>query len=108
MDKKIRPKIKKGDEVLVLTGRDKGKKGKVIKMTPKAGRVIVEGVNLRKKHVRPKKSNEKGETVLVPSPLHISDLQLICPSCSKPTRVGFKGEGESKARRCKKCDDVIN
>ena len=107
MNNETKPKIKKGDTAIVLVGRDRWKKGKIMKVMPKNGRVVIEGVNLRKKHVKPKKSGEKGSTVSVPSSLHISSIQLICPSCSKPTRVGFKGEGKNKVRTCKKCNNTL-
>ena len=97
-------KIKKGDTVLVVKGKDKGKKGKVIKVIPKEARIIVEGVNLVKKHLKPKRVGEKGKIVEIPAPLSWSNVRLICPSCSKPTKVGFRFEGEKKVRYCKKCN----
>jgi len=96
-------KIKKGDTVLIISGKDRGKKGKVIDSFPKTGRVTVEGVNLRKKHVRPKKSGEKGQIVALSSPIAVSGLKLICSKCGKPARIGYKIEGEKKYRICKKC-----
>ncbi len=100
-------KIKKGDQVLVIAGKDRGRKGKVIQALPKGGRVVVEGLNIRKKHVRPKKEGEKGQVVEVPVPLPVSDVKLICPKCGKPTRVGYKIEGNKKYRICKKCNREI-
>ncbi|MDT7868240.1 MAG: 50S ribosomal protein L24 [Candidatus Pacebacteria bacterium] len=97
-------KIKKGDTVLVVKGKDKGKKGKVIKVIPKEARIIVEGVNLVKKHLKPKRVGEKGKIVEIPAPLSWANVRLICPSCSKPTKVGFRFEGEKKVRYCKKCN----
>jgi large subunit ribosomal protein L24 len=97
-------KIKKGDTVLIIAGKDRGRKGKVIEALVKEFRVVVEGINLRKKHVRPKKSGEKGQVVSLPSPLNVSDVKLICTKCGKAARVGFKIEGNKKYRFCKKCD----
>jgi large subunit ribosomal protein L24 len=105
--KTVNLKIKKGDEVLVKSGRDSGKKGKVIRVLPIKNRIVVEGLNMRKKHVRPKKSGEKGSTVSVPFSIHISNVQIICPSCSKPTRIGYNIGGKSKTRICKKCSNTI-
>lgn len=100
-------KIKKGDIVKILSGKDKGKTGKVVRLFPKKKRVMVEGINVYKKHVRPKRQNEKGEIVEVARPINISNVVLICPSCSKPTRVGYSIDGEKKNRRCKKCKSII-
>jgi len=100
-------KIKKGDTVLIVKGKDKGKKGKVIKVIPKEARIIVEGVNLVKKHLKPKRVGEKGKIVEIPAPLSWANVRLICPSCSKPTKVGFRFEGEKKVRYCKKCNKSL-
>lgn len=97
-------KIKKGDTVKILRGKDRGKTGPVLHAFPTELRVTVEGANLMKKRVRPKRQGQKGETVLVPRSLAISNVMLICPSCKKPTRVGSRMEGETKVRFCKKCD----
>lgn len=100
-------RIKKGDNVLVVRGRDRGKKGKVIRALPKETRVVVEGVNLRKRHVRPRKQGEKGEIVSVPAPLYASGVRIICPSCSKLTRIGQRIEGGKKVRVCLKCGNTL-
>jgi large subunit ribosomal protein L24 len=100
-------KIKKGDTVLVVKGKDKGKKGKVIKVIPKEARIIVEGVNLVKKHLKSKRVGEKGKIVEIPAPLSWANVRLICPSCSKPTKVGFRFEGKKKVRYCKKCNKSL-
>jgi len=100
-------KIRKGDQVLIISGKDKGRKGKVIEASPKEGRIVVEGINLRKKHMRPKKAGEKGQIVELPGPLSVSNVKLICPKCKKATRVGYKLEGEKKYRGCKKCGQEI-
>jgi large subunit ribosomal protein L24 len=101
-------KIKKGDTVLIISGKDKGRTGKVIKALPKENKVIVEGLNLVKKHLRPKRSGEKGQIVSIPQPLYVSKVKLICPKCKKPTRVGYEISNDQKFRRCKKCKELFN
>ncbi len=100
-------KIKKGDQVLIIKGKDKGKKGKVLRGFPKELKVLMEGVNIKKKHQRPKKEGEKGQIVEVPVPLPVFNVKLICPKCGKPTRVGFKRREKNKYRFCKKCGEEI-
>lgn len=100
-------KIKKGDQVLIITGKDKGEEGKVIKAMPGENKVVVEGLHLRKKHVKPKKKGESGQVVEFPAPMDVSNVKLICPSCGEPTRVGYKVEKGNKVRICKKCDQEI-
>jgi len=101
-------KIKKGDIVKILKGKDNGKSGKIIKVLPKENKVVIEGLNLYKKHVRPKKQNEKGQIVEVPRPINISNVMLICPLCQKPTRVSFVQINSKKLRKCKKCQGTFN
>lgn len=96
-------KIKKNDNVLVVAGKDKGKTGKIIRSLPKEFRVVVEGLNIRKKHIRPKREGEKGQLIEVSVPMPISNVKLICKSCKKATRVGYKIDGKKKSRVCKKC-----
>jgi large subunit ribosomal protein L24 len=100
-------KIKKGDTVLITSGKDRGRKGKVLGAFPKESRILVEGMNLRKKHQRPKKSGEKGQIVEMPGPMHISNVKLICQKCGKVTRVGYKVLNKNKVRICKKCGQEI-
>lgn len=100
-------KITKGDSVIIISGKDKLKKGKVLKVFPKENKVLVEGVNIRKKHVKPKKSGEKGETIQVSVPINVSNVKLICPRCNQPARVGCKVVGKDKFRVCKKCHQEI-
>lgn len=101
-------KIKKGDTVKVLSGKDRGKKAAVVRVLPREGRVIVEGVNLKKKHRRSRRQDHKGEIILLPAPISASAAQLICPSCGKPTRVGYRfAAGGTKERICKKCGKSI-
>ena len=100
-------KVKKGDNVLITAGKDKGRTGKIMKSLPKELKILVEGINLKKKHVRPKREGEKGQVVSIPAPLDISNIKLICPKCGKATRIGFKTEKDVKNRICKKCKQII-
>lgn len=100
-------KIKKGDKILVISGKNRGKVGKVTNTFPVIKKVIIEGVNLQKKHLRPKKQGEKGQIVEVAAPIHVSNVKLVCDKCNKPTRVNYKKEGDKKYRVCKKCIQVI-
>ena len=92
-------KIKKGDTVHILSGKDRNKRGKVLSVYAKTGTALVEGVNLFKKHRKPRRQGEKGEIIVVPRPLRLSKLMLVCPKCGKPTRVSTVQEGGAKARR---------
>lgn len=96
-------KIKKGDTVLVISGKYRGKTGKALKAFPKEEKILVEGINIVKKHQKPKRSGEKGEIIQMPSPIHVSNVKLICKNCKKATRVGYKIEQGQKIRICKKC-----
>jgi len=96
-------KIKKGDTVLIISGKDKGRTAKVLKALPKERSILVEGINLKKKHVRPKRQGEKGQIIDVPSALEVSNIKIICPKCGKAARVGYKIESDKKVRICKKC-----
>lgn len=100
-------RIKKGDTVLILSGKDRGRTGKVEKVLPKKKKVIVDGINIIKKHVRPRKQKQKGEIVEVSAPLDMSNAKLICPKCNKPARVGYKIVDDNKIRICKKCREEI-
>jgi large subunit ribosomal protein L24 len=100
-------KIKKGDVVKIIKGKDRGKTGKVLKIFPKEGRVLVEGVNIFKKHVRPKRQGEKGEIVEVTRPMSIANVMLVCPQCSSAIRVGFRLQDKEKVRYCRKCGQNI-
>lgn len=100
-------KIKKGDQVLITAGKDKGKKGKVLESKPKAKRIVVENVNLHKKHNRPKKSGDKGQIIELPSAFSVSNVKILCPKCNKAARIGYKIEGSKKHRICKKCQASI-
>lgn len=100
--------IKKGDTVKILAGKDRGATGKVVNSYPLESRVAVEGVNVVKKHARPKRQGQKGEIVNVPRPFPASRAMLVCPNCKFPTRVGFRMDGPRKVRYCKKCKATIS
>lgn len=111
-------KIKKGDKVQMLTGKDKGKTGKILQVFSDKARVVVEGLNLLIKNTRPKKRGEKGQQVQFPATVHISNVILVCPKCGKNTRIGYqmvKKESADKVqlkgkkfRQCKKCHQSID
>src|SRR3989338_3321289 len=96
-------KIRTGDNVIMLIGKDKGKTGKIMRALPDKSRVVVEGLNLVKRHQRPKKQGQKGEVVSRPRPVDISNLMLICQHCKKPSRQGIRREKGKIIRICKKC-----
>jgi large subunit ribosomal protein L24 len=100
-------KLKKGDTVLVISGKDRGKKGKILKAFPKERRILVEGVNLKRKHQKPRKTGEKGQIIEKPAPISVSNAKLICSKCNKPVRIGYKITGKKKYRICKKCNKQI-
>jgi len=101
-------KIKANDKVKILSGKDKGKTGKVIQAFPKDEKVVVEAVNIMKKHMRPRRQGDKGQVIELAAPLHVSKVKLICPKCSAETRVGHKIEAGNKKRKCQKCNEVID
>ena len=96
-------KIKKGDTVKVLSGNDKGKTGEVLEVIPKTEKIIVKGVNVRKKHVKARKQGEESGIISVECAIHSSKVNVVCPKCGKPTRIGFEVEKDEKVRVCKKC-----
>jgi large subunit ribosomal protein L24 len=100
-------KLKKGDKVMVIAGKDRGKSGKILRSFPRENRVLVEGVNIVKRHTRPTQRNPQGGIVERESPIHISNVMLVCPRCNQPTRVGRKITSEGKLRVCKKCGEEI-
>lgn len=101
-------RIKKGDKVVVLTGKDKGKSGKVLRVLTSKGRVIVEGVNMIKKNIRRRSEAEPGGIKAVPASLNISNVSLMCGNCNKAVRFGVKIlDDKSKIRICKKCNKPI-
>ena len=100
-------KIKKGDKVKVIYGKDKGREGTVEKVYRKRKMVVIPGVNIYKKHVKRSEQFPQGGAIEVPRPLDVSKVMLICPSCKKPVRVGFKLEKGKKYRVCKSCGGII-
>ena len=100
-------KIKTGDKVIVLSGKDKGKQGKVLSADPKAMKVVVEGVNVATKHQKPQKQGQDGGIIKVETPIYACKVQLVCPKCGKGTRVGHKIADGKKVRVCKKCGAEI-
>ncbi len=101
--------VRKGDTVYVLTGRDRGKRGEVILSIPKRDRVVVEKLNLMKRHQKPSQAFPEGGIVTLEAPMHVSNVMLVCASCDKPTRVGKKFlEDGTKVRYCKRCGATID
>ena len=102
--------IRKNDNVVVMTGKDRGKRGRVVRVVPDKNRVLVEGVNLVKRHTKANpQRNVKGGVVEREAPLHASNVQLVCPECGKPTRIGRRVLGDGrKVRVCRKCEGVVD
>ena len=102
-------KVRKNDTVQVLSGRERGKQGKVSRVIPKEDRVVVDGINLRKRHVRPRSPGEQAGIIEFPAPLHVSNVAVVCPKCAKGTRVGFGNLADgTKVRFCKRCDETLD
>jgi len=101
-------KLKKNDNVVVISGKDKGRRGKVLFIDTKKGRVIVEGVNKKKKYVRPSQENPKGGVISLEFPVHISNVMLFCEKCKKGVRLGVDQKSEKKVRVCVKCNKAID
>ena len=99
--------VKKNDTVLVLSGKDKGKQGKIMSADPKNAKVIVEGVNVATKHQKPQKQGQEGGIIKVETPIYACKVQLVCPKCGKATRVAHKLADGKKTRVCKKCGAEI-
>jgi large subunit ribosomal protein L24 len=100
-------KIKKGDTVEVLSGNDKGKKGEVLEVIPKKDKIVVKGVNIRKKHVKPRKQGEEGGIIPVECAIYSSKVNVVGPKCKKGVKVGYIMEKDEKVRVCKKCGAKI-
>lgn len=100
-------KLKKGDQIIVTVGKDKGKKGKVEKVFPKAARVFVPGINIVKKHEKKRDEQYPGGIIEVVKPITMGKIALLCPKCGKPTRVGYRIVKNVKERICRKCEQVI-
>lgn len=102
-------KIRKNDVVMVRSGKDRGRQGKVISVDPKEGRVVVEGINVIKRHTKPRSMMQQGGIVEREASIDLSNIVLVCSSCSKPTRTGFKLlENGNKVRFCKKCSETVD
>ena len=109
-------KIKTGDKIKIIAGKDKGKTGKVLQVFPSKNKASIEGRNLLIKHLRPRKQGESGQRVEFPAPMDLSNMMLVCPKCGKAARVGYKyvesGEDSKKKKRkfriCKKCKQIID
>ena len=100
--------VKTGDTVVVLSGKDKGKKGKVLAVSPKEGKVIVEKINIVSKHVKPRRMGEPGGIIKAEGAMYASKVQIVCPRCKQPTRVGHKlYEDGTKSRICVKCGEAL-
>ncbi|MFA6553219.1 MAG: 50S ribosomal protein L24 [Patescibacteria group bacterium] len=100
--------LKKNDTVQIITGKDRGKKGKVLQTFPQSNKVVVEGMNMMAKNVRPKKMGEKGQVVRYNAPVHASNVLLFCSKCNKPVKVGFtRSKDGKKIRICRKCKQNI-
>ena len=100
-------KVKKGDTIVVMRGKDRGKSGKILQVLPEDRAVVAQSLNMRKVHMRPRKQGEKGQIISKESPLDVSNVMLLCPKCSKPARVGYQVLNNSKSRVCKKCNATI-
>lgn len=101
-------KIKTGDTVMAIAGKDKGKTGKVLQVFPKEYRASVEGINMAVKHLRPRRNGEKGQKIQYPAPIHLSNLMIMDPKANKPSRIGYKIlEDKSKVRILKKSKERI-
>lgn len=100
-------KLKKGDEVKVVAGKDKGKTGKIEEIFTKQNKVLVSGVNQYKRHMKARSQNQKSEIITLTKPLPVANVALVCPKCHKPARVGFLMEKDKKVRICKKCKKTI-
>ncbi len=100
-------KIRKGDKIKVMAGKDKGRDGVIDRVYPKSNRVLIQKINIYKKHIKKSEKMPQGGVVEVPRPLNVSKIMLVCPKCGKVTRVGYKVEKDKKYRVCKKCESKI-
>lgn len=100
-------KIKKGDTIVVISGKDRGRTGKVLRSLPAISRIVVEGMNMKNKHVKPKRREEKGQMVKIAAPMDVSNAKFLCPRCGKASRIGYTIEKGRKYRICKKCKSEV-
>ena len=103
----VKAKIRKGDTVEVLAGKDKGKRGEVVSVNLKKEAVIVSGVNIVKKAMKKRSQQDQGGIAEVEAPLNISNVGIVCKKCGKPVKIGYKFDGDKKIRVCRKCGDVL-
>lgn len=100
-------KLKRGDEVLVSRGKDKGKKGKIEKVMTRENMVLIPGVNLYKRHYKSRMQNKPSEIIEITKPLHAENVTFLCPNCHKESRIGYKVDNKEKVRICKKCNKKV-
>jgi large subunit ribosomal protein L24 len=100
-------KIKKGDTVLIIAGNDKSRTGKVIKVFSENQKILVEGINLQKRHKRPRKEGEKGQIIEKSGAISISNVKLICPKCNKPAKINITRDKKTRLRVCKNCNQTF-
>ena len=111
----MKMKVKKGDKVLIIKGKDRGKSGKIARALPSKLMVVIDGLNLRKKTIKAKRGGEKGRIISIAWPMRVENVMLICDACGKPTRAGFRlidgsrerSQGKKKIRYCKKCEATV-
>jgi len=100
-------KLRKGDNIKMLSGKDRNKTGKILSVHKEENRVVVEGLNLMKKHIRPRQQGQKGQIISKERAISAASVALICKSCGKATRIGYKINGDNKTRVCKKCGGEV-
>jgi large subunit ribosomal protein L24 len=106
---RLQTPIRRNDTVMVTTGKDRGKRGRVLRLLPTTNRVVVEGVNMIKRHTRPNpQRNIQGGILEREGAMHASNVMLVCPECGKATRVGHRIQGDRKVRVCRKCEGVVD
>lgn len=101
-------KLKRGDTVQVIQGKDRGKRGKILRVLAEDGRVVVERVNFIKRHVKPTQRNPQGGVIEREAGIHVSNVKLVCPSCGQAARVGVRAEADGRVRFCKKCHNQVD
>lgn len=100
-------KLRKGDNVIMLGGKDRGKNAKILATFPEIDKIIVEGLNMIKRHTKARQQGQAGQIISKERAISVASVALICKSCGKPTRVGYRIDGESKVRVCKKCQAIV-
>lgn len=100
--------LRKGDTVVILSGKDRDRRGKILRVLPKAGKVVVDGLNMAKKHSKPTKTSPQGGVIDVPMPLPAGKVMLVCPGCNQPTRAHREASGKEEIRVCKNCGRSID